>query len=81
MFKFNLGQTVYFLYDNKINSAVVTSRQLVENLLTENGNRQKNSFSNDGISYASNAGTHNEKNLFASAKEAADFLTANIRTW
>lgn len=81
MFKFKLGQTVYFICDNKINSAVITSRQLVENLLTEGGNRQKNSFGYDGLNYATQAGTHNEKNLFASVKEATDFLAENIKSW
>lgn len=81
MFKFNLGQTVYFIYDNRINSAVVTSRQLVENLLTEGGHRQKNSFGMDGVTYATKAGTHQEKNLFASIKEVNDFLTENVTNW
>jgi hypothetical protein len=81
MFKFNLGQTVYFMYDNKLNSAVVTSRMLIENLLKEDGCRQKNSFDVAGVKYATNAGTFSEKQLFASVDEVFESLADNVRNW
>ena len=52
MFKFDLNQTIYYMRNNRIHSAPVLSRMMVENSKEEwaNTNEQKNLFTAFGVS-------------------------------
>ena len=57
MFKFELKQLVFYLKDNKLNSARIISRKYVE----DSGNRT--------IRYVTCHGEYDEKNIFESKEE------------
>lgn len=76
MFKFELDQTVYYIMDNRLHSAPVLSRMVVENLKpTWNSTKeQADLFQRFGpcrVVYATVDGVHEEATLFESREALA----------
>lgn len=74
MFKYMISSIVYYLKDNKINSASILSRMIIENVPGFNAHtvEQKkffNRFGKDCIKYATCHGEFFEDQLFASKDE------------
>ena len=62
--KYNLDQTIYYLKDNKLHSAPVRSR-----ILVENGTSYAMPFGESRIEYATVHGVFSEDEVFASKRE------------
>jgi hypothetical protein len=73
MFKYELGQKIYYLMDNRLHSAPVLSRIIVENQKEDYDSIFKQ-FGNARILYATCHGEIDEKDAFASKEELADNL-------
>jgi hypothetical protein len=75
MFKYNLGQLVYYFVDNKIHSGGILSRSYVDNLLPKdeiNTEQQKKIFAllgDEGILYTTIHDTFKENELFSSEED------------
>ena len=78
MFKFNLGQLVYYIENNRIYSAEIASRRYIDNteFIKSNSNL---SFGIDCIQYKTRHGTYNEIDIFVSVEELVQKLVANMR--
>ena len=81
MFKFELDQTVYYIKDNRLHSAPVLSRMVVENLKpTWNSTKeQADLFQRFGpcrVVYATVHGTYDETTLFESREALAAAIIA-----
>ena len=78
--KFELGQLVFYVDDDHVNSAKVTSRTIVENVSndyrSENDEQKKLwlPFGYNGIRYQTCHGTWDEHQLHASKKELLENL-------
>ena len=82
MFKFVLEEIVYYLVDNKVRSAPILSRMLVDNLHDDwaSTNEQKLTWQYFGpsiISYRTIDGVFAEHQLFNSKESLAKFLIDN----
>lgn len=79
MFRYSLGQTIYYLIDNKIHSAEVLSRSFVDNL-HEDWNSTKTqcstfkAFGDTGVFYSTCHGIVNEKLAFPTKEELTKSL-------
>ena len=71
--KYELGQLVFYMDDNHVNSAKITSRTVVENTHDELGIHESTKvwipFGLAGIRYQTCHGTWNEDQLYASKAE------------
>ena len=79
MFKFNLEQLVFYLVDNRIHSAPITSRMVVENSHDDWActNEQKAAwqpFGPSAVKYATCHGTFGENQIF----ESREALSKNL---
>jgi len=77
--KFALGQLVFFMCENRIHSAKVQSRKVVENAhdgwaSTEEQKGEWQPFGKSGIRYRTVGQTHIELDLFASREELLEAL-------
>ncbi len=76
MFKFELGQTVYYLVDNRVHSAPVLCRMYVEVwrpkvYVEEAASEDYLQFGPWRAEYGTCHGEHHERDLFASREELA----------
>lgn len=75
MFKYELGQLVYYLLDNKLHSAKVLSRMKLERLDESKNNDPYDPYDNfdydSGTFYATCHGTFREDEIFGSKEELA----------
>ena len=81
MFKFELDQTVYYIMDNRLHSAPVLSRMVVENLKPKwNGTKEQvdffQRFGPCRVVYATVHGEHEEATLFESREALAAAIIA-----
>lgn len=73
--KYELGQLIWFLKNNKVYSTKIFSRQLVENstpaekVYNDAQRNMHNAFGPDGVFYSTVFGTHKETEIFASKEE------------
>lgn len=71
--KYELGQTVFYMKDNRVVSSTVRSRQLVENLyapsLTGSHRELNQCFGPSGIRYRTTDGVYTESQLFATKED------------
>ena len=72
--RYALNQTVFYMISNRVHSAVITSRMLVENVHDNwNSTREQaqiwNPFGPAGIKYATTHGKFDEHQLFATKEE------------
>lgn len=67
--KYHLNQTIYYLKDNKLHSATVRSRTVVEN-----AESWATPFGESRIEYATAHGVFSENEVFASRRELVQFL-------
>ena len=79
MFKFELDQTVYYIKDNRLHSAPIMSRMVVENLKpTWNSTKEQvdfyQRFGPCRVVYATVHGTYDESSLFESPEALAAFI-------
>jgi len=77
--KFELGQTIYYLIDNRLHSAPVETRMQVENAHDDwaHTDEQKNAwqhFGESGVFYVTCHGPIVEERCFASKAELAESL-------
>lgn len=84
MFKYELDQTIYYMLDNCIGSAPVTSRVCIENLHeTWNSNESQRQLwqpkGNSGVYYYTCHGEVPEGAAFATARELADSLVKDSK--
>lgn len=70
-FKFGLGQLVYLMVHNKVHSAKVTSRTIIENALDEPSivSPHTQPFGRSGVFYSVHSEEYEEHMLFASKAE------------
>lgn len=77
-FKFKLGQTVYWLSENKVCSADILSRVLVENKTERVANEEQRSFYHkfgpSGVAYNVHGSTMKEDEIFGSRRELVENL-------
>lgn len=83
MFRFNLGQTVYYLMDNQLCSAPILARMIIENLhddwdATKEQREAFNPFGHSVLCYATIHGVLDESDLFSTKEELAQDLMQNI---
>lgn len=77
--KFNLEQVVWYMLDNRVHSAKVTSRTIVENV-HENWNSTAvqraawQPFGNSGIRYGTTHGQFSENQIFGTKEELLQSL-------
>lgn len=72
MFKFELGQLVYYIEDNKLHSSPVLSRIIVENKTeSDNADEFYMRFGKSRIIYSTCHGEYEEGRLFASKEDLA----------
>lgn len=72
MFKFNLGQVIYYLKNNKVHSASVLSRCYVDNVKANPSNSKANFENRFGATrkhYATCHGEFNEVDAFGSLED------------
>lgn len=80
MMKFALNQTIFYLRDNRVHSAPVMARHLVENSkpdgfsCTSEQDKLYKPFGEAGISYSTCHGIIEETEAFASRRELAESL-------
>jgi hypothetical protein len=79
MFKFELGQTIYYLRANKLHSAPVLSRTCVENLdntrySTTAQIHLHQAFGRDMIAYSTCHGVIRPEEAFGSPEELATYI-------
>lgn len=74
MFKYKLGQTVYYVKDNKFHSSQVFSRKLVETLPDKE--KYATTYGKNSIMYAVANGNYYEHGLF----DSVDALAYHLRT-
>lgn len=78
MFKFRLGQEIFYIRDNRLHSAPVMSRRCVENSreCKSGGSNLYSRFGHSGIEYSTVHGIIKEKEAFASKEDLAASLIA-----
>jgi len=76
MFKYDLGQTVFYLKDNKFNSSQILSRKLIETLPDKEN--YSTSFGKNSIVYAVATGSYYEHALFDSVDGLAYHLKKEL---
>jgi len=78
MFKYSLGQAVYYLKDNKVHIALILSRKYVDNVnlvIPSTSNPKVDmQFGSSGISYATCHGEFKEHQVFISKEALKDSL-------
>ena len=79
MFEFELDQLVYYMFNNKIHSAPVISRMIVENLHEERAHTDEQKkcwtpFGKAGVHYCTCHGVFPEKDLYESREDLLDSL-------
>lgn len=67
--KYALDQTIYYMEDNKVHSAPVLSRMLVENLNEEWSNKTFEQFGKSCVRYATCHGVYEEGSVFGSKED------------
>ncbi|MEW5569708.1 hypothetical protein [Rossellomorea marisflavi] len=73
MFKYELGSTAYYLKNNRIHSATIFSRSIIENSKEDYG-ENFTPFGKAGIEYATCHGVFDEKNVFSSKEKLVENL-------
>jgi hypothetical protein len=81
MFKFELGQVVFYLENNIMHSAPIMSRVCVENLhddwaCTKEQKEFWQRFGRSDIKYVTVHGVYSERQLFSSSMELSKSLTS-----
>ena len=81
--KFEIGQLVWYIEDNRVHSAEVVSRQFVENLhddwdSTPEQQETWQPFGGERTKYATVDGVYDEYQLFASRKELGEFIMGYV---
>jgi hypothetical protein len=79
MFKYELGQLVYYMKDNKVHSAPILSRMLVENLnedwdCTEQQKEFFKPFGDSDIIYHTCHGTFAEYEIYSTKEELKELI-------
>jgi hypothetical protein len=72
MFKYNLGQTVFFMRENKVNTGTVRSRNFFDETSKDGTNTQVKYYVGGNWSY--------EANVFATFDSLAANLRENVQT-